>query len=188
MATNSTAANAADFLRRHPTIVIGAVLLILITLAAVFAPLIARDPIVFEPINRLKGPGTEFWLGTDSLGRDVFARMVYGARISLIVGLYGLQVLPVSAAGLLLMALAAAFFVAEAFIVSRVWGIHRSYKLLLSHVSCLDDILLQCFHHCVIEAELKSKLEIIKVEYYMAMRYVSKILMHIILQPRYLGL
>ena len=78
--------------------------------------------------------------------------------------------------------------VAEAFIVSRVWGIHRSYKLLLSHVSCLDDILLQCFHHCVIEAELKSKLEIIKVEYYMAMRYVSKILMHIILQPRYLGL
>ncbi len=87
MTANSSAANAAEFLRRHPTIVIGAVLLILITLAAVFAPLIARDPIAFEPINRLKGPGTEFWLGTDSLGRDVFARMVYGARISLIVGL-----------------------------------------------------------------------------------------------------
>ncbi len=87
MTANSTTANAAEFLRRHPTIVIGAVLLILITLAAVFAPLIARDPIAFEPINRLKAPGTEFWLGTDSLGRDVFARMVYGARISLIVGL-----------------------------------------------------------------------------------------------------
>lgn len=87
MAANSNAAAAAEFLRRHPTIVIGAVLLLLITLAAIFAPLIARDPIAFEPINRLKGPGAQFWLGTDSLGRDVFARMVYGARISLIVGL-----------------------------------------------------------------------------------------------------
>jgi len=87
MAANSTAANAAEFLRRHPTIVIGALLLTLITLAAIFAPFIARDPIVFEPINRLKAPGPEFWLGTDSLGRDIFARMVYGARISLIVGL-----------------------------------------------------------------------------------------------------
>ena len=77
----------ADFIRRHPTIVVGAVLLLLITLAAVFAPLIARDPIAFEPINRLKGPSAEFWLGTDSLGRDVYARMVYGARISLLVGL-----------------------------------------------------------------------------------------------------
>ena len=77
----------ADFIRRNPTIMIGGVLLLLITLAAIFAPLIARDPIAFEPINRLKGPSPEFWLGTDSLGRDVYARMVYGARISLVVGL-----------------------------------------------------------------------------------------------------
>jgi peptide/nickel transport system permease protein len=87
MADGTRAANAADFIRRHPTIVIGAVLLTLITLAALFAPMIARDPIAFEPINRLKGPTAEFWLGTDSLGRDVYARMVYGARISLLVGL-----------------------------------------------------------------------------------------------------
>ncbi len=77
----------ADFVRRNPTIVVGATLLLLITLAALFAPLIARDPIAFEPINRLKGPSAEFWLGTDSLGRDVYARMVYGARVSLLVGL-----------------------------------------------------------------------------------------------------
>ncbi len=77
----------AEFIRRHPTIVVGGLLLILITLAAVLAPWIARDPIAFEPINRLKSPSAEFWLGTDSLGRDIFARMVYGARISLIVGL-----------------------------------------------------------------------------------------------------
>ena len=77
----------ADFIRRNPTIMVGGILLLLITLAAVFAPWIARDPIAFEPINRLKGPSAEFWLGTDSLGRDVYARMVYGARISLLVGL-----------------------------------------------------------------------------------------------------
>ena len=76
-----------DFIRRNPTIVVGATLLALITLAALLAPFIARDPIAFEPINRLKGPSAEFWLGTDSLGRDVYARMIYGARISLLVGL-----------------------------------------------------------------------------------------------------
>ena len=77
----------ADFIRRNPTIVAGGVLLTLITLAALLAPWIARDPIAFEPINRLRGPSFEFWLGTDSLGRDVYARMIYGARISLLVGL-----------------------------------------------------------------------------------------------------
>jgi peptide/nickel transport system permease protein len=77
----------SDFIRRHPTIVVGAALLALITLAALLAPLIARDPIAFEPINRLRAPSAAFWLGTDSLGRDVYARMVYGARISLLVGL-----------------------------------------------------------------------------------------------------
>ena len=76
-----------DFIRRNPTIVVGGALLILITLAALLAPFIARDPIAFEPINRLKGPSADFWLGTDSLGRDIFARTVHGARISLLVGL-----------------------------------------------------------------------------------------------------
>lgn len=85
--TPASRSDTSEFIRRHPTIIIGGLLLILITLAAILAPWIARDPIVFEPINRLKGPSAEFWLGTDALGRDVFARMVYGARISLIVGL-----------------------------------------------------------------------------------------------------
>ena len=76
-----------DFIRRNPTIVAGGTLLALITLAALLAPFIARDPIAFEPINRLRGPSADFWLGTDSLGRDVYARMIYGARISLLVGL-----------------------------------------------------------------------------------------------------
>jgi peptide/nickel transport system permease protein len=87
MAQSSATADAAEFLRRHPTIVAGAALLLLIALAAIFAPLIAGDPLAFEPINRLRGPSEAFWLGTDSLGRDVYARMVHGARISLLVGL-----------------------------------------------------------------------------------------------------
>ncbi len=86
-AISAPRSNTAEFIRRHPTIIVGGLLLFVITLAALLAPWIARDPIAFEPINRLKPPGSEFWLGTDSLGRDIFARMVYGARISLIVGL-----------------------------------------------------------------------------------------------------
>jgi peptide/nickel transport system permease protein len=87
MAPRFSSGSQAEFIRRHPTIVAGAALLLLIALAAVFAPYIAGDPLAFEPINRLRGPSETFWLGTDSLGRDVYARMVYGARISLLVGL-----------------------------------------------------------------------------------------------------
>ena len=87
MAEGISPAKATEFLRRHPTIVIGAILLLLVTLAAIIAPWVTRDPILLEPINRLKPPSAEFWLGTDSLGRDVFARTVHGARISLLVGL-----------------------------------------------------------------------------------------------------
>ncbi len=78
---------ALAYVRRHPTIILGSALLLLITLAALLAPWIAGDPLAFEPINRLKRPSPEFWLGTDSLGRDVYSRMVHGARISLFVGL-----------------------------------------------------------------------------------------------------
>jgi peptide/nickel transport system permease protein len=76
-----------EFIRRHPTIVVGGTMLLLIALAALCAPLIARDPIALAPIDRLKPPSAQFWLGTDSLGRDVYARTIYGARISLLVGL-----------------------------------------------------------------------------------------------------
>jgi len=97
----------ADLLRRSPTIVIGASLLLVIALAALFAPLIAGDPIAFQPIDRLQPPSARFWLGTDSLGRDVFARVVYGARISLLVGL---SVAAVSVAAGLVVGLVAGYF------------------------------------------------------------------------------
>ena len=54
---------------------------------AVIAPWITADPFRLSPINRLRPPSERWWFGTDQFGRDVFARTVYGARVSLIVGL-----------------------------------------------------------------------------------------------------
>jgi ABC-type dipeptide/oligopeptide/nickel transport system permease subunit len=60
----------------------------LMILAAVAAPLIARhDPTAIDLTNQLEGPSMAHWMGTDIQGRDVWARLIYGARISLSVGL-----------------------------------------------------------------------------------------------------
>ena len=79
-------ARARDYTRRHPTVVIGLGVLILMALIAICAPLIANDPMRLKPINRLKPPGEIYWFGTDFLGREVFARTIYGSRVSMIVG------------------------------------------------------------------------------------------------------
>jgi len=84
--TNS-GGSSASFPRRHPTLSLGAAVLGLIILAAALASFFAGDPLTMNPINRLKQPSAEFWLGTDHLGRDVFARVIYGARVSLLVGI-----------------------------------------------------------------------------------------------------
>ena len=76
-----------EFARRNPTVVIGTSILALMAAVAVFAPWLATDPLHLNPINRLKPPSQEFWFGTDHLGRDVYARTVFGTRISLTVGL-----------------------------------------------------------------------------------------------------
>jgi len=75
-------------IRRNPTIALGGVLLFALIVMAVLAPLIApADPLRIAPINRLSPPSERWWFGTDQFGRDVFSRTVYGARVSLIVGL-----------------------------------------------------------------------------------------------------
>lgn len=66
---------------------VGLVLLAVIVLIAIFAPLLAPfDPMEQNIVARLEPPSAEFWLGTDSYGRDVLSRLIYGARISLFVG------------------------------------------------------------------------------------------------------
>jgi peptide/nickel transport system permease protein len=64
------------------------VFLLAMVVMAVAAPLIAPvDPNYVNPADRLSGPSADYWFGTDDLGRDIFSRVVYGARISLLVGL-----------------------------------------------------------------------------------------------------
>jgi len=77
-----------DLLHRHPTTIAGAVLLALMILMALLAPWLGTvDPQALSPLHRLKPPSAAHWFGTDMLGRDLYSRVVYGARVSLIVGL-----------------------------------------------------------------------------------------------------
>jgi ABC-type dipeptide/oligopeptide/nickel transport system permease subunit len=67
---------------------IGIGIVIIMTLAAILAPLIARqNPIAIDLAHLLQRPSAEHWLGTDIQGRDIWSRLVYGARVSLTVGL-----------------------------------------------------------------------------------------------------
>ena len=75
------------FIRRNQTLFAGGAILSLVALIALAAPLIAGDPLTMQPAQRLRPPSDVNWLGTDNLGRDVFSRSVYGARVSLFVGL-----------------------------------------------------------------------------------------------------
>lgn len=69
----------------HPAVSIGGFIVSLIVLMGVFAPLIARhDPYAQDLIDTLLSPGADHWFGTDDYGRDIFARVIYGARISII--------------------------------------------------------------------------------------------------------
>ena len=74
------------FVRRNPTIVIGGLLMLFLVAIALAAPWIAGDPLKLAPVNRLRPPSERFWFGTDQFGRDVYARTVHGARVSLVVG------------------------------------------------------------------------------------------------------
>jgi peptide/nickel transport system permease protein len=76
------------YIRRHPTIVVGGAILALMVAMAVFAPYLGTvDPQALAPVHRLKWPSAQYWFGTDMLGRDVYSRTIYGARVSLTVGI-----------------------------------------------------------------------------------------------------
>ncbi len=95
-------------LMRNPLAVIGAFIIFVLIITAMFAPLIAPfSPIGQDLGNRLQPPGGTHWMGTDELGRDIFSRIVYGARITLtIVALVAVIAAPV---GLLIGAIAGYF-------------------------------------------------------------------------------
>jgi peptide/nickel transport system permease protein len=73
--------------RRNKAAVAGAVVLLAIVLVAIAAPLLATgNPLSINPLRRLRPPSAAFWFGTDHLGRDLWNRVLYGARVSLLVG------------------------------------------------------------------------------------------------------
>ncbi|HEV8517263.1 MAG TPA: ABC transporter permease [Burkholderiales bacterium] len=77
-----------DAFRRHPTAIIGGAVLLAMIAIAVFAPWLGTiDPQAVAPVRRLKQPSAEFWFGSDMLGRDVYSRVLYGARVSLAIGI-----------------------------------------------------------------------------------------------------
>ena len=77
-----------DAVRRHPTVVAGGVILVLIAAVAVLAPYLGTsDPLAVSPVKRLRFPSAASWFGTDPYGRDVYSRTLFGARVSLQVGL-----------------------------------------------------------------------------------------------------
>jgi len=77
-----------EAIRRHPTVIAGLALLLIMAGIAIFAPYLGTvDPISVSPVHRLRFPSERYWFGTDAYGRDVYSRTLYGARISLTVGL-----------------------------------------------------------------------------------------------------
>jgi peptide/nickel transport system permease protein len=79
-------ARLATGIRRNPTIAFGVFILVVLVTVALLAPWISGDPFKLASINRLRPPSDRFWFGTDQFGRDVFARTMHGARVSLMVG------------------------------------------------------------------------------------------------------
>jgi peptide/nickel transport system permease protein len=80
-------AAAKDFCRRRPLGAVGAAIVVLMLLVGVTAELIAPyDPLAVDFAAMLSAPSRQHWLGTDSFGRDVLSRLVYGSRTALLVG------------------------------------------------------------------------------------------------------
>ncbi len=87
MASSSTWTAAVTLGRRNLLATIGMALVALFVVFAIFAPLIApQDPGNINLPARLQAPSSAHWFGTDELGRDILSRVIYGARISMLVG------------------------------------------------------------------------------------------------------
>ena len=81
------------FIRKSPLMSLGIFILTVMFLMAIFAPWLGTvDPTALAPTRRTRNPSATYWFGTDMLGRDIYSRVVYGARVSLLVG-FGVAIL-----------------------------------------------------------------------------------------------
>ena len=119
-------------MRRNRPAMIGLAIVIVLVLAALFADVIADYDTVVIKQNvaiRLQGPSAAHWFGTDEFGRDIFARIVHGARISLMVGIVAVSI--ALALGGTLGAIAGYFGGAVDNIIMRMMDIFLSIPILL---------------------------------------------------------
>ncbi len=114
-----------------PVVIVATVLLTIVVLAAILAPwIVPHDPVRLTPSVRLKPPSEVHWLGTDAFGRDLFSRIVYGGRISLVVGV-GAAIFAV-AVGLVLGLLAGYIRWLDAVLMRMVDGLMAIPNILLA--------------------------------------------------------
>ena len=120
---------------RHRLAVAGLIILTLITFSAVFAPFLAPyDPREQAVKQRLQGPSARHWLGTDQFGRDILSRIIYGGRLSIIVGFVSVSV------GLIIggsIGLAAGYFKPLENILMRLMDIMLSFPAILLAIAVM---------------------------------------------------
>lgn len=80
-------------LSKNPIIPVGAIIIVLMIFVGTFAPYLAPyDPSKMYSRNRREAPSKQFWLGTDRLGRDMLSRLIWGTRVSLVIGVLAVSV------------------------------------------------------------------------------------------------
>ena len=79
--------------KKHKMAMVGGIVTLIMVLMVTLAPLVSGyDPMDQDLLNRFKPPSETHWMGTDDLGRDMYARVLYGGRISLSVGLFAMAI------------------------------------------------------------------------------------------------
>jgi peptide/nickel transport system permease protein len=120
----------ARILGRNARISVGGAIILMMVLLAAAAPLIAGNPNTMNPMVRLEAPSAQHWFGTDNLGRDVYARTLYGAQVSLAIG-FSVAILAV-AGGMLIGLLAGYYRRIDAVIMRLMDGLMAIPAILLA--------------------------------------------------------
>jgi peptide/nickel transport system permease protein len=117
--------------RRHPAIAAGGTLVVAMMLIAIFADYLwTVDPTTLATSRRTRAPSAQYWFGTDMLGRDIYSRILYGARVSLVVG-FSVAILA-SVAGLVIGIVSGFMRFADAIIMRVMDGLMSIPPILLA--------------------------------------------------------
>jgi len=129
-AAQTLAAQLAQALKSPPVLAAFVIFSVVVVLSVLAPVLGTMDPIAIDPGRRFAGVSAEHWLGTDAFGRDTYSRVLYGARVSLIVGLGAM--LASILLGLVIGVIAGYFRAADAIIMRVMDGIMAIPSILLA--------------------------------------------------------